>query len=158
MPALFIPSDGRLTSQNSLTGTLDGTELMYIVSPGTQGQGISYKITTGVLATFFSAYPYLNTEIITAGSIYNVAPTDTRILVNKTLPSPTTIQFPAPSSMVYPFSILIKDIKGDADVNPITINFTSGALCDGLSSFVLSTSYQWTTINPVPGANAWYMT
>lgn len=158
MPALFIPSDGRLTSQNSLTGTLTGGEVMYIVSPGNPGQGISYQVTTNVLATFFSAYPFLNTEIITAGSTYNVAPTDTRILVNKTLSSPTSIIFPAVSSMVYPFSIVVKDMKGDADVNPITITFSSGQLCDGLASITLDTSYQWVTINPVPNGNSWYMT
>jgi len=158
MPALFIPSDGRLTSQNPLTGTLTGGELMYIVSPGTQGQGVSYKITTETLASFFAAFPVLNTEIITAGATYNVAPTDTRILVNKTLPSPTSIIFPTASSMQYPFPVLVKDIKGDADINPITITFSSGQLCDGLSSITLDTSYQWVTITPVPNGNSWYMT
>jgi len=61
--------------------------------------------------------------------------------------------------MQYPYGILIKDLKGDAATNPITINFTGGELCDGLTSGQISIQnpYGWVTIAPVPGASAWYM-
>lgn len=131
---------------------------MYIVSPGTEALGNSYQVTTEVLAAFFGAFPALNTEIVTAGTTYNVSTTDTRILVNKTLPSATSVVFPPAMSMQYPYGVMIKDLKGDADVNPITITFSGGELCDGLSTITLSTSYEWVTINPVPGSGAWYMT
>lgn len=153
------PPDGRLTSFSVLTGALGGQELMYIVSPGNVALGVSYGITTDTLGAFFGAFPSLNTEIVTAGATYNVLPTDTRVLVNKTLASATTIVFPAALSMQYPNGILVKDLKGDAGTNPITINFTGGELCDGLGSgqIIISNPYGWVTINPVPGASAWYM-
>jgi len=72
---------------------LGGLELMYIVSPGNNTLGASYSITLDSLGAFFGAFPVLNTEILTSGSTYNVLPTDTRILVNKTLGSPTSIIF-----------------------------------------------------------------
>jgi len=153
------PPDGRLPSQPLLTSTLGGLELMYIVSPGNNTLGVSYSITLDSLGAFFGAFPVLNTEILTSGSTYNVLPTDTRILVNKTLGSPTSIIFPPALSMQYPYGILIKDLKGDAATNPITINFTGGELCDGLTSGQISIQnpYGWVTIAPVPGASAWYM-
>lgn len=154
-----IPQDGRMTSFTTLTGSLTGTELQWIVSPGNVIQGILYNVTLETLGAFFSAFPVLNTEIVTAGATYNVLPTDTRVLVNKTLASATTIVFPAALSMQYPNGILVKDLKGDAGTNPITINFTGGELCDGLGSgqIIISNPYGWVTINPVPGASAWYM-
>ena len=153
------PTDGRLTSLNVLTGTLGGQELMYIVSPGTAALGLSYAITTDTLAAFFGAFPILNTEIVTAGTTYNVQATDTRILVNKTLGSATSIVFPPALIMQYPYGILVKDLKGDSATNPITINFSNSEECDGQCSgdIIIDNAYGWVTINPVPGQSAWYM-
>ena len=39
----------------------------------------------------------------------------------------------------------------------ITITFTGGQLCDGLSSIVISDAYGWVKIFPVPGGSAWYV-
>src|SRR6185503_19650071 len=121
MVALNIPSDGRLTSQNLLTGTLNGLEVMYIVSPGNVQFGNSYQVTLDTLAAFMAAFPENNTEIVTAGVSYAVLTTDTRILVNKTLGSPTSIIFPPANSMIYGGDILVKDLKGDAETNNITL-------------------------------------
>lgn len=129
---------------------------MYIVSPGNAAQGVSYQITTDTLAAFFGAFPALNTSIVTSGATYNVKTTDTRVLVDKTLGSATSIVFPSVSTMQYPYGVLIKDLKGDAVTNPITITFSGGQLCDGLSSIVINNAYGWTTINPVPNGTAWY--
>lgn len=152
-------SDGRITTLTTLASTLAGTEVMYIVSPGNTQLGVSYQITLDTLGAFFGAYPVLNTEIVTAGSTYDVKTTDTRVLVNKTLGSATTITFPTALSMQYPYGVLVKDLKGDADSNNITINFTGGELCDGQGSgvIVINNPYGWVTITPVPGASAWYM-
>lgn len=154
------PSDGRMTSFQTLSGTLTGTELQWIVSPGNQQLGILYNVTLDTLGAFFGAFPVLNTEIVTAGSTYNVRTTDTRILVNKLLGSPTSIVFPTAASMQYPYGVLVKDLKGDAGngTDVITISFTSGELCDGLSTIPINTAYGWYTINPVPGGGAWYLT
>lgn len=153
------PSDGRITTLNFLTGGLTGGEVMYIVSPGNTQLGISYGITTGTLGAFFGAFPVLNTELVTAGSTYDVKTTDTRILVKKTIGSATTILFPAALAMQYPYGVLVKDAKGDADANPITIDFSGGELCDGQGSGVIQIAnpYGWVTITPIPQQSAWYM-
>jgi len=163
MASLQIPLDGRLTSQNILSGPLNGQEVMYIVSPGTAAAGNSYQVTTDVLAAFFTAYQFLNTEIITAGatviSPYLVQTTDTRILFNKTLSSPSYATFPLAASMQYDQPVLIKDYKGDAATNNITISFTNGELCDGLSQVIINDAYGWVTVNPYPsGGGGWYLT
>jgi hypothetical protein len=54
---MAIPVDGRLTSQNIFAGPFNGTEVMYVVSPGNAAQGQSFQATTGTLASFFSTFP-----------------------------------------------------------------------------------------------------
>ena len=77
--------------------------------------------------------------IITSGASYTVLSTDSRILVNKTIGSATSIVFPVASAIGY--SVLVKDLKGDAFTNNITITFTGGQRADGLSSVPISTNY-----------------
>lgn len=153
------PVDGRLPSQPQLTTTLVGTELMYIVSPGNNIAGVSYSITLDTLAAFFGAFPALNTSIVTSGASYPVKTTDTTVLINKTLGSATTVAFPAALTMQYDQTVLVKDAKGDAGTNPITINFSGGELCDGLGSgqIIINNPYGWVRITPIPGTSAWYM-
>ncbi len=154
-----IPTDGRLTSQNPLSIPLTGGEVMYIVSPGNAALGNSYQVTTAALAAFFAAFPFLDTTLVTAGSTYNMLTTDTLILVDKTIGSPTSIVVPLASSMAFPFPVIIKDGKGDAATNNITITFTGGQLVDGQSSLVIDNAYGWVTINPFPVTGAsWYET
>ena len=156
-----VPLDGRLTSLTPLNIPLGGGEVMEIVSPGTAAAGNNYQVTTAVLAAFCAAFPVLNREDITSGATlatpYNVLPTDTQLLLNKSLGSPSYVTFPLASSMAYPFGVLVKDIKGDAGTNNITISFTGGQLCDGQATIVLANPYDWTTINPSPGGGGWFM-
>lgn len=162
MSALFIPISGRLTDQNVLAGPLIGGEAMYIVSPGSNTLGNSFQIATATLGSFFYAWPFLNTETITAGATstgpYMVEPTDTRILFNKTIGSASFAVLPKASTMIYPAGIIFKDIKGDAVTDPITITFSNGELCDGLTQVVIDIAYAWVTINPLVGGGGWYMT
>jgi hypothetical protein len=157
-----VPLDGRITSQAVLSAPLTGGEVMEIVSPGNAAHGNTYQVSTAVLAAFAAAFSSLNTETITAGatsgSPFNVETTDTRILFNKTIGSASYALLPLAASMVYSQPVLFKDLKGDADTNPISITFTAGELCDGLSAVEITTSYGWVTINPVVGGGAWYMT
>lgn len=157
-----VPLDGRLTSQNPLSPPLTGGELLYIVSPGNAAQGNSYKVTLQVLAAFIAAYPVLNEEVIlsgaTSGTPFMVGTADTRVLFNKTIGAASFATMPLANTMVYPNGVLFKDIKGDADVNPISINFTAGQLCDGLSTVTIGNAYGWITINPLPNGTGWYQT
>ena len=162
MPALFIPLDGRITSQNVLGPPLTGGEVMEIVAPGNAAQGNTYQVTTDIIAAFAAAFPLLNTELITSGatlgSPYLAATTDTRILFRKTIGSPSYAMLPQASTMQYGQAILFKDLNGDAETNNITISFSNGELCDGLSEVVINNNYGWLTINPVPFGGSWYLT
>lgn len=159
-PNVTVPPDGRLTSQQLLTTPLDGTEVMYIVSPGTAAAGNSYQVTTLFLATYFAALPTINTTVITAGATladpYDVLVTDSKILFNKTIQSASYAVLPLADSMTYPFEVLFKDIQGDAGTDPITITFTGGELCDGMSEIVIGNPYGWAAITPIPGGGGWY--
>lgn len=157
-----VPTDGRLTSQNILTIPLAGSEVMYIVAPGTAAQGNSYQTTLDYLAAFFSAFPSLNSELITAGATlatpWQVLTTDTRLLFNKTLGSASYAVLPLAASLTYLQPVLFKDLKGDASTNPITISFTGGELCEGQSTIMINNPWGWVTLNPIPGGGGWYQT
>lgn len=159
---MAVPLDGRMTSFDPVPAPITGTELMWMVQPGNVAQGVLYNVQVNVIAAFSAAFPFLNTTVITAGatnvSPYFVTTTDTRILFNKTLASPSFAVLPGAASMAFPFGILFKDLKGDAATNPITITFTGGELCDGQTSVVINNAFGWVTINPVPGGGAWFQT
>ena len=152
-----IPQDGRITSLGPLTGKLLGSEVSYIVSPGTASAGISYYITQNTLAAFYAAFPTLNSSLITSGATYNALTTDTAILVDKTIGSATSVVMPLASAMLYGQRVLIKDAKGDASTNPITITFTGGQLCDGEATIIINNAYGWIYITPLPTGTSWYM-
>ena len=162
MVATFVPLDGRLTSLQMLNNALVGSEVMEIVSPGNAAAGNNFQVTVSALGAFFNAFPVTNTTTITAGatlgSPYNVLTTDTRILFNKTIASDSYAILPLSGSLFYPLPILFKDLKGDASTHPITITFSGGQLCDGLSSVLIANSYGWLTVNPIPGGSGWYLT
>lgn len=76
MTALAIPADGRLTSQNELSGPLPGNALMWIVSPGDAATGNTYKVSLDTLASFFSftgAFPTYTVATLPTGVLGLVA-------------------------------------------------------------------------------------
>jgi len=158
--ATFIPLDGRVTSLQILNLPLTGTEVMEIVSPGNVQFGNNFQVTINVLAAYFSSYPYLNTTVIETGATsitpYEILPTDSRILVDKTVGAATFIEAPLAVTMLSQFPVLIKDEKGDAATNNITITFDDAGGCDGQAEVVIDTNYGWVTINPRPGGGGWY--
>lgn len=150
-----IPIDGRLPSQNTLSGPLTGGEVMYIVSPGNNAQGQSYQITTNVLALFFASFPTLAPTFIKSGSVYASVPTDTRILVDLTVPGVLGITMLPSAQYIQP--ILIKDIAGNlTNVDTATITFSGGQTADGQASIILSNAYAGIWLNPL--ANGFYLT
>ena len=148
-----IPSDGRLPSFPVLTTKLTGGELMYIVSPGNNAQGQSFGITTSALATYFSTFIANSPTIIVSGATYNSVATDTRILVNKSVGSATSILLLPSTSYTLP--VLVKDLKGDSPTNPITVTFSGGQTMDGLSSIVINNPYGYFWFNPL-ATGGWY--
>lgn len=127
--------------------------MMYIVSPGNAAQGVSYQVTTQILGSYFASFIFLQPTIITSGSSYNSVSTDSRILVNKTVGSATSILL-LPSAS-YSLPVLVKDLKGDAGTNPITVTFSGSQTIDGLSEIIINNNYGYLWFNPL-STGGWY--
>lgn len=139
---------GQMTDLPPYPGTFDLTALMEIVAPGTAADGINYGITLAQLALIIGGGAGLT--ILTSGASYNSVFTDTRILVNKTIGSATAITLLAAGQYFQP--VLVKDLKGDADVHPITINFPG--TFDGVASpLTINSQYGFIWFNPLPTGN-----
>lgn len=85
-----------------------------------------------------------NVRTLTAGASTTLsAVTDYYLCVKKTSGSATTVNLPAspPTGLIY----LIKDCKGDASTNNITITPNAGTI-DGASTYVINTNYQATGV------------
>ena len=137
-----------MTDLPSYTGAYDGTSLLEMVTPGNDASGVNYSITLTLLADFLAFAQTLNPTIITSGAVYNSVATDTRILINKTIGSATSVVLLASAGYFQP--ILVKDYKGDAATNPITVTFSGGQTMDGLASVVIGTNYGYFWFNPGP--------
>lgn len=83
--------------------------------------------------------PQLNVRVVTAAGTVTVTNTDGLVVVNKTTGAATTVVLPGS-----PYTgqiVVIKDGKGDAYINNITIIPASGTI-DGEGSFVMASDYQ----------------
>lgn len=145
---------GQMTDLPAFAGTFDGTELFEVVAAPTgqtvEESGVNYKITSTLLAYLLGTVSYSALTIITAGASYDSVATDTRILVNKTVGSPTTINLLGGEQYSHP--VLVKDVKLDADVNPITVTFPG--TYDGVASpIVINTQGGYIWFNPLPEGN-----
>ena len=132
----------------------DGTELFEIVAPGDPATGVNYRISSEQLAPLI--VPYVNTIIVAGATIsspYQVPVDVSRALFDKTIGSPTYVVFDF--SAFYAQPILIRDLKGDAGTNNITISFAGAEVCDGLSTLVISNPYGGYVLNPL--GTGWYM-
>jgi hypothetical protein len=152
MPAANVPvgifEGGQMTDLPAYPGTLDLTALMEIVSPGNAANGVNYGISLAQLALMIGGGSALT--IITSGASYASVQTDTRILINKTVGSPTAVTLLAANNYFQP--VLVKDLKGDASTNNITVNFPG--TYDGVASpLTIKTNYGWIWFNPLPTGN-----
>ena len=133
-----------------ISNPVDLSGLIEIVSPGTAAAGVNYAMSLSQLALVVGQGGLAT--FVTSGSVYNSIASDVRILVNKSAGSPTTINLLGAAQYFQP--ILIKDIKGDAGTNNITVNF-SGTF-DGIASpLTISSNYGWFWMNPLASGN-WY--
>ena len=151
-PLLNDFQGGQMTDLPAYPGSVDYTALMEIVSPGNSALGVNYAITLAQLALIIGSGGA--PTIIKSGASYNSVATDTRILLNKTVGSATTVNLLSASNYFQP--VLIKDLNGDADSNPITVTFTG--TYDGIASpLTINTKYGWIWMNPLASGN-WYAT
>lgn len=153
-PLLNDFQGGQMTDLPVFGGSFDGTELFEIVAPGSAALGVNYSVTTALLATYIFSF-LNNPTFVLSGAVYNSVATDTRILVNKTIGSATSIVLL--NSALYKVPVLVKDLKGDAGTNPITVTFSGGQTLDGLSpaQVVINNPYGYLWFNPL-AAGGWY--
>ncbi|MHA2063192.1 MAG: hypothetical protein ACXABY_02305 [Candidatus Thorarchaeota archaeon] len=83
---------------------------------------------------------FIEPLIVTSGTNINLVDSNLRVIVVKTSGSPTTANLP--TNPVLGQSVMIKDGKGDSNVNNITILPSSGNTIDGFSGIILSQQYQ----------------
>jgi len=144
---------GQMTDLPGFTGTFDGTELFEIVAPGNASDGLNYSITSAELVALIAQYQSA-ALVITSGatlvSPYSVPLLPSRFLIKKTIPSASYINFL--SSVNYPAPVMIRDIAGNADANPITVSFAGAETADGLSTVTINTPYGGYIFNPLPAA------
>jgi trimeric autotransporter adhesin len=96
-------------------------------------------ITMGASVTMAGAVTAGSRTITASGAVTVSATTDYYICINKTVGGATTVNLPASPNTGQIF--LIKDCKGDAGTNNITITPASGTI-DGASTYVMGMNYQ----------------
>lgn len=141
-----------MTDLPNYSGAYDPTALFEIVSPGNPAQAVNYSITLLQLSNLVISGSYQPT-FVTSGSTYNSIATDTRILINKTIGSATSVVLLPSSNYLLP--VLVKDLKGDATTNPITVTFSAGQTIDGITQIVINNPYGYFWFNPL-AAGGWY--
>lgn len=149
-PLLNDFQGGQMTDLPAYPGGLDLTALLEIVSPGIAANGVNYAITLQALSALLV---FGEPTFVLAGASYNSVATDTRILVNKTIGSATSIVLL--SSLVYSQPVLVKDLKLDSDANPITVTFSGGQTMDGLTQVVIQNPGGYFWFNPL-ASGGWY--
>lgn len=149
---------GQMTDLPEYDLGYDPTALIEIVSPGNVEEGINYAITLAMMATIIIARMSEPTIIITGATVgdpYVALTTDYRILLNKTVASASYVDIGSATDRGFE-PIMVRDLKGDADVNNISVSFTG--TCDGLASpIVISSPYGGWVFNPLADGN-WYLT
>ena len=154
-PVVF--NGGQMTDLPIFSGTFDGTEMFEVVAPGNEATGVNYSITSALLGALIAGVAQAPTIILagaTVGTPYVPTIFQTRILFNKTVGAASGVNIGGGAARNN-LPIMIRDIKGDADVNNITVTFTG--TCDGLASpIVIQSQYAGYIFNPLPNGN-WYL-
>lgn len=122
---------------STLTGGLTGQETIPVDSNLTGGSmPESFKIS---LSQLISSYPSL--RIIQSTGTVQMVTTDGIVEINKTIASATAVTTPlSPTTGVIYY---VKDGKGDAATNKITVTGAAGILIDGAATYVVDENWGW---------------
>lgn len=115
---------------------------------GTVGGDLSGTLPNPVVTQASGTFTTLGARVhkatlVTAAGAYNVTSTDEDVFIKKTVSAATTVNLP--SSPATGRRVMIKDAKGDALANPITITPAAGTI-DGAATLVIGTPYQRATV------------
>ncbi len=140
MASVITP--GPISVMTLYAGPFVGTECFPLIVPTTGTQFANYRITLAALTVAVAGGAVAPT-IITSGatliSPYSVTGTEQQILVDKTVGAATGILLPLSASKTGP--VFVKDLKGDALTNPISVTFSGGQSCDGLTTYPIDFNY-----------------
>jgi DUF4097 and DUF4098 domain-containing protein YvlB len=141
MTAFFNFSDGNTLLSSQLNGNFGLAVNATLTTPQTMlGPLTVTALTTAGLVN--TASEVMKVTSVTASGTYVATANDCVILVNKTVAGTSTVTLP--SGPLQGRMIVVKDARGDATANPVTV---SGAqTIDGLSSTSLSANYAGITL------------
>jgi hypothetical protein len=134
-----ILTAAELNSDNANSLDIQTATPQTVVSTVTFGGVKSPALTISGLASFAGAM-ILELVTVTSGGSYALSANDFYVVVNKTTGSATTISLPANPAIGR--LVCIKDGRGDASTNVITIQATpTSNFIDGLSSYQISSNW-----------------
>jgi len=96
-----------------------------------------------------------NVRVVTAAGAITVSGTDDVILVNKNVGAATSVTLPINPQKNR--TVAVKDYKGDAGTNNITVTAPLSGTIDNSASNVISSNYGWRTYRAVGNGNNWYV-
>jgi len=129
---------------SSHTGTLstlagfDGSNVASVYSLSGTGTTIPTTTAPTISNGVYSGSIVESGRVISAAGAVTVVSTDNMIIINKTVGAPTAVNLHASPATWH--TLVIKDDKGDAATNNITITPNAGNI-DGAGNFVMSISY-----------------
>lgn len=85
---------------------------------------------------------YLGTRVYTAAGDITVT-NETGVIVNKSSGAATVVNLPKMTGVPLQVSLFVKDGKGDAATNPITVDGAGSETIDGATTFVINRNYGW---------------
>ena len=130
--AYLSTASASVTYASLASPSFTGSPTAPTAMPGSQTTQIA---TTGFVAAGFVSKA---ARVVSSADPVTISPTDATIFINKTISGPTTVTLY--SSPPIGAMHVIKDARGDAGVNNITVLSASGTI-DGQPSFVLRVNY-----------------
>lgn len=122
--------------------------------------GTTKQVALSTISAFINPTVPSTTVTITSGattiSPFAVPVGVGTVLVDKAIGAATGLLFGL-SANYAGSSIFVKDIKGDAATNNITLEFSGGEMAEGLSTVVINANYGQVRIAPLPLGGGWYI-
>lgn len=126
-------------AMNPLLGGLELSDIFLVTNPG----AVSAQRTLAQLQALLMAPFIMSARVVLTNAAAVFAATDVALLINKTVAGATPITLPTPALSR---AILIKDMKGDAGTNNITLDAGTGKTINGLQTLVMDANYGTTML------------
>lgn len=113
------------------------------------------------LEQFASALPSATTvREVTAAGVVTVTTSDLEVGINKTVGAATTVNLPAAGTWagrLTEFALVIKDLKGDAQTNNITLVPSGLETIEGLATYPIAQDYGLARLRPRADLTGWWV-